>query len=405
MIPIRPTPRCAAQGHPGLGHRPVAGGARQLQVARDQRRADRLADRPEVRRRHAAGGRGWPVRSVLCEQAEQLRRGRDRGRQRGRRSRLRHGARRASQPVQGQGLVVAGRQGASDDSRASTTRTASTPSSRRTAYFGGWDGWKDAIQGATTLPAGVTIDAFGRNPDRYRGVAKVDTARFFQLLDEEVIRPVADAAAMLYQGALPHAPLQHHEPGRDDGRSGLRLQHRSRAGQQRPHRQAVHPVRSDARTSTTRHGASKLPQGGVIVGKGGGWPVAAGSMPANLKIVQLSTTGSGTVVKDNSDDIGMKLVQDRGHDRRRHRDAPSAAERRDDRRHADRDAARPRPARRRGRRAAPRAATGAASRASAPARARRSRCGCRRRRVILALRRRRRRCGARSRGAGGAGES
>ena len=78
--------------------------------------------------------------------------------------------------------------------------------------YGGWDGWKDAIEGATTLPAGVTIDEFGRNPDRYRGAAKVDTARFFQLLDEKVIRPVADTAAMLYQGALPHASLQHHEP-------------------------------------------------------------------------------------------------------------------------------------------------------------------------------------------------
>src|ERR1019366_4291464 len=25
-------------------------------------------------------------------------------------------------------------------------------------HFGGWDGWKDALEGATTLPEGVTID-------------------------------------------------------------------------------------------------------------------------------------------------------------------------------------------------------------------------------------------------------
>jgi hypothetical protein len=65
--------------------------------------------------------------------------------------------------------------------------------------FGSWDGWKDAILGATTLPAGVAIDEFGRNPERYRGVAKVDTAKFFHLLDTTVIKPVADTAAMLYR--------------------------------------------------------------------------------------------------------------------------------------------------------------------------------------------------------------
>ena len=57
----------------------------------------------------------------------------------------------------------------------------------------------------------------------------------------------------------------------------------------------------------------KLPQGGVIVGKGSGdWPVAAGSMPANLEIVGLSTRGPGTVVKDNSEDIGTTLFKTAG---------------------------------------------------------------------------------------------
>jgi hypothetical protein len=52
----------------------------------------------------------------------------------------------------------------------------------------------------------------------------------------------------------------------------------------------------------------KLPQGGVVRGRGKGWPVAEGSMPANLKMVMLGTSGSGTVVKDNSEDIGMMLL-------------------------------------------------------------------------------------------------
>ena len=84
-------------------------------------------------------------------------------------------------------------------SRARPTRTASTRSSRPTATSAAGTAGRDAIQGATTLPAGVTIDEFGRNPEQYRGVARVDTPKFFKLLHDEVVQPVADAAAMFYR--------------------------------------------------------------------------------------------------------------------------------------------------------------------------------------------------------------
>jgi hypothetical protein len=57
----------------------------------------------------------------------------------------------------------------------------------------------------------------------------------------------------------------------------------------------------------------ELPQGGVVLGEGDdGWPVAAGSLPANLKVVMLSSSGSGKVVTDNSADIGMQLFETAG---------------------------------------------------------------------------------------------
>ncbi|MFI5306630.1 MAG: DUF2330 domain-containing protein [Polyangiales bacterium] len=65
-------------------------------------------------------------------------------------------------------------------------------------HYGGWDGWKEAIEGATTLPPDVTVDELSHNPEQYRGVAVVDTQKFLQLLDERVVRPVADTAALLY---------------------------------------------------------------------------------------------------------------------------------------------------------------------------------------------------------------
>jgi hypothetical protein len=172
--------------------------------------------------------------------------------------------------------------------------------------FGGWDGWQDAIRAATALPADVTIDAFARDPGRYRGLAKVDTVRFFERLREGVVKPVADAAAM-----FDRAPYL------------TRLY-----GVMRPDAMTIDPVfdydvdlaqisnvhvarqRIDCGRTPDRQDASwrlRVPQGGVIAGQGNLWPVSAEAMPANLKIVDLSGGGAGTVVKDNSDAIGRPL--------------------------------------------------------------------------------------------------
>jgi len=55
----------------------------------------------------------------------------------------------------------------------------------------------------------------------------------------------------------------------------------------------------------------ELPQGGVIRGTGSyQWPIEVdGGLPANLMIVQLSTSGSGEVVTDNSSVIGEALFK------------------------------------------------------------------------------------------------
>jgi hypothetical protein len=55
----------------------------------------------------------------------------------------------------------------------------------------------------------------------------------------------------------------------------------------------------------------ELPQGGVIRGTGSyEWPIEVdGALPANLKVVQLSSTGSGEVVADNSSVIGEALFK------------------------------------------------------------------------------------------------
>ena len=177
--------------------------------------------------------------------------------------------------------------------------------------FGGWDGWQDAIRGATALPAGVTIDAFARNPARYRGVARVDTARFFKLLREGVIAPVADAAAMFDRA--PYLTRLYTAMSPDERTVDPTFDYDMDLAQV----SNVHIARQvlDCGPSLDPHDAPwrmKLPQGGVIVGKGSVWPVPADAAPANLEIVDLVTGGPGTVVKDNREAIGTSLFKTAG---------------------------------------------------------------------------------------------
>jgi hypothetical protein len=179
-------------------------------------------------------------------------------------------------------------------------------------YYRGWDGWKDAIAGATTLPAGVSIDDFGRNPNQYRGMAKVDTTMFFTLLNEKVVKPVADTAAMLDKA--PYLTRLYSTMSADEMTLDPAFTYNSELADV----SNIHTAKQfiECKPTLNQYEAPwriELPQGGVIVGMGnGGWPVEAGSMPANLKIVQLSTSGKGTVVKDNSGSIGTMLFKTAG---------------------------------------------------------------------------------------------
>jgi len=56
----------------------------------------------------------------------------------------------------------------------------------------------------------------------------------------------------------------------------------------------------------------ELPQGGVVRGTPqdvGSWPSAFNGQPPNRRVLQLSSSGAGTVLADNSTTIGTQLVQ------------------------------------------------------------------------------------------------
>jgi len=51
----------------------------------------------------------------------------------------------------------------------------------------------------------------------------------------------------------------------------------------------------------------ELPQGDVVRGSGSDWPVGPGSMPANIQVLQDSTSGSPEVIEDNTATIAQAL--------------------------------------------------------------------------------------------------
>jgi hypothetical protein len=176
--------------------------------------------------------------------------------------------------------------------------------------FGGWDGWNDAVRGASTLPAGVALEAFARDPEPYRGMATVDAAQFFQLLNEHVVKPVADTAA-LFSNA-PYLTRLYTTMSADEMTRDPVFDYNADLAQV----SSVHIAKQFIQCGATGEASDwriELPQGGVIVGTGSDdWPLAEGSLPANLKIVMLSSSGSGSVSEDNSAAIGSALFDAAG---------------------------------------------------------------------------------------------
>jgi hypothetical protein len=172
--------------------------------------------------------------------------------------------------------------------------------------YGGWDGWSEAVAGSVELPEGVTVAELVRNPEPYRGRVAVDTTKFFELLEKLTIAPVADTAALLY--AAPYLTRLYTTMSADDMTVDPTFDYNFDLAQV----SSVHIALQQVECSSELNPEDapwrmQLPQGGLVSGEGASWPVADDSTPANLKVVKLSTTGSGVVEQDNSARIRERL--------------------------------------------------------------------------------------------------
>lgn len=176
-----------------------------------------------------------------------------------------------------------------------------------------WDGFRDAVCAAASLPDGVTCDEFGRNPDAYRATVQIDGETFMLRLYEDVVRPVIRTQELLlsrpyftrlFNTMSPNEmtldPVFEFNPDLADI-SNVRV--------------AEHVVECSAEvTYFEAPWRIELPQGGVIRGTGqqGSWPFSLEDLPATVKIVQLGTSGAGRVVEDNSQRIRDVLFAQSG---------------------------------------------------------------------------------------------
>lgn len=178
--------------------------------------------------------------------------------------------------------------------------------------YAGWDGFREAVQSALTLPDGVSFEQFAMDPEQHRASARVDAQALLLALEQKVVRPVSDTARLFVR-----APYLTRLYGRMRA-ADLTVDPRFTYNFDLDQLSNVHVARQFAacRPELLRPEDApfriELPQGGSLTGEGASWPLSLGELPANLKIVTLSSSGSGTVMQDNSELIGTKLFASAG---------------------------------------------------------------------------------------------
>ncbi len=176
--------------------------------------------------------------------------------------------------------------------------------------YGSFDGYWDAVKRTVTLPEGVSFEDFQLCPSCYTDVM-LSPSEYFAALEEDVIEPVR-----LMQDLI------------DSSRYTTRLYTTMSAADM-----TLDPAFSfngDLGDVSNQHTAERiiecsedvyeweapwrieLPQGGVIRGSAASasaqsWPLALQEQPATFRMMQLSASGKGQLIQDNSEAIEEQL--------------------------------------------------------------------------------------------------
>ena len=177
--------------------------------------------------------------------------------------------------------------------------------------YNGWDGWRDSVAAAVTLPAGVSLDQFASDPDSYRHTAQIDTARLFEALREKVVEPVAAVSRLL--ASRPYLTRLYTTMSAAEMTMDPLFDFNAELGDLSNHHVAKQIVSCDQSvTELKAPWRVELPSGDVVNGAGQRWPTSTTTQPANRRIEQVATKGPPRVVKDNAAAIRSALRKSAG---------------------------------------------------------------------------------------------
>ena len=169
--------------------------------------------------------------------------------------------------------------------------------------YANWDGFRAAVEAATELGDDVTLEAFMDDPDSHREAVTVDMELYLERLRQDVVGPVSEAGALLSAG--PYLTYLHGRIGGSDAARDPTLGYNYDLAQVNQVHVAGQQLDCGGEAANYQ---VQTPQGAVVAGDRD-WPAAAAAMPANLKVVGLSSEGAGEVVADNREAIAVALSE------------------------------------------------------------------------------------------------
>jgi hypothetical protein len=177
--------------------------------------------------------------------------------------------------------------------------------------YQGFDGFWDAIRASVTLPQNVPFADFQACPSCYSMNLQFSPSAVFAAIEADVIKPIRDVQQLLDR--RPYVTrLYSTLSAADMTVDPLFTANPDLTGVSNVHTaQRIIECNSDVEFSQANW-RIELPQGGVVRGTPqdvGRWPSAFDTQPPNLRVLQLSASGAGTVLSDNQAAIGTQLVQ------------------------------------------------------------------------------------------------
>ena len=174
-----------------------------------------------------------------------------------------------------------------------------------------YDGFWDAIRASVPLPDGVPFQDFQACPNCYSQNLQFSPSAVFQAIEDDVIKPIRDVQQLLDRS--PYVTRLYSTLSAAEMTLDPVFTWNPDLGDVKNLHSAERII--ECNPSISASAASwriELPQGGVIRGRPedvGSWPSAVNTQPPNLRVLQLSTTGSGAVLADNSAQIAAQLTQ------------------------------------------------------------------------------------------------